>query len=58
MCSKRLEDNPSFEVVFVQRHANKVAHEMAKLACLVDCYNLFTSPPNSLLEIIMYDALS
>lgn len=57
-CIKSLEENPSFEVVFVQRRANKVAHEMAKLPCLVDCYNLFTSPPNSMLEIIMSDVLS
>lgn len=57
MCLKQLKENPTFSIVFVQRQANKVAHEMAKIPCLANCYNLFTSPPEVLLETILFEAL-
>ncbi|XP_074364363.1 uncharacterized protein LOC141705221 [Apium graveolens] len=54
-CLDWLTGNPSFVVSFVKRHVNKVAHELERCPCLVNCYNLFTSPPDLLLETLMFD---
>ena len=54
---KYLQEHPQFSIVFVQRQANKVAHEMAKYPCSVGSFLLFTSPPDMLLETLMNDVL-
>lgn len=49
---------PGFLVVFVQKLTNKVAHKLAMLPCLVNCYNLVMYPLNMLSNTITYDVLS
>lgn len=56
-CMNILRVYPTFSVAFVQRQANKVAHELAKYPCLPGCFQLLSSPPDMLLETIMLDAL-
>ena len=54
-CLEWLEEESSFVVSFVRRHVNKVAHELTRFPFLVNCYNLFTSPPDMLLKTLMFD---
>lgn len=53
-CRSILKSRDDFSVTFVRKQANKVAHEVARLPCLLNCYNSFTSPPSSLLETLSY----
>lgn len=39
----------------VKKQANRVAHILARIPCLLDCFNLFISPPHCVLEILLYD---
>lgn len=55
-CLNILEEYPNYSVTFVQRQANKVAHELEKYPCLIGCLHSFSSPPDMLLESVMYDA--
>lgn len=54
-CKGLLKSHPGFVVFYVRRQANKVAHEIARHPCIVNCSNVFTSPPDHLLETIMKD---
>lgn len=42
-------------VQFVRKSANRVAHSLARYPCLVHCHVLFSSPPDCVVETIMYD---
>lgn len=55
-CHSLLCSRPDLSVSFVKRQSNKLAHEMACIPCLLHCHNLFTSPPASLVETILYDS--
>ena len=46
---------PGLSVIFAKRQANKAAHLMAWIPCLLDCQSVYTSPPSMLLETLMYD---
>ncbi|XP_074356538.1 uncharacterized protein LOC141696278 [Apium graveolens] len=56
-CKLHLESLQSCSVVFIRKVANKVAHEVARIPCLVNSHNLFTSPPTWLLEALSSDLL-
>lgn len=57
-CLFWLDKNPHFVVKFIRRQANKVAHLLANCPCLVDCYNVYTSPPAVALETVLFDSSS
>lgn len=54
-CRTLLNSSTGLSISFVKRQANKVAHEVAKLPCSLNCPNIFTSPPLVLMEAILYD---
>lgn len=55
-CRYLLGRRSNLSVVFVRNQANKVAHKMARLPCLLNSYNTVMSPPSFLLETISFDA--
>lgn len=57
-CKAMLEVLSKISVIHICKHSNKVAHGLARLPCLVNSFNVFTSPPSYLLETILYDASS
>lgn len=56
MCRERVASNASLSLSFVKRQANKAAHNMARIPCLLNCQNFFSSPPQILLETLLYDS--
>ncbi|XP_074355893.1 uncharacterized protein LOC141695553 [Apium graveolens] len=56
-CRSLLGELVNVSVRFVRRQANKVAHLMARVPCSLNCHNMFSSPPHSVLESIVSDAL-
>lgn len=54
-CKMLLRSLDRTYVCFVRKLANKVAHEIAKIPCLVNHHNVFTSPPACVLETLLFD---
>ena len=55
-CKIILLDLPEVTVKHVRKQANKVAHGIARLPCVINCCNVFTSPPDHLVEACLFDA--
>lgn len=55
-CKILLNELTSTSIHFVRNQANRVAHKIARLPCLVDCQNVFTSLPECLVETVFADA--
>lgn len=55
-CNDILLSRPGMSVSFAKRQANRVAHLMARIPCLLDSQSIIVSPPSVLLETLMYDA--
>ena len=55
-CRSILKSRPCFSVYFAKRQANKAAHLMAKLPCLLESQSFFMSPPDVLVETLLYDS--
>lgn len=56
-CQHIISRRVGFSVVHVRKQANKVAHQMAKIPCELNSFFVMSSPPLSLLETILSDAL-
>ena len=54
-CRAKLRQRADFILHNIKKQANKVAHYMARIPCLVGCYNIFTSPPQDVLESLYSD---
>lgn len=54
-CRAYIQSNQGWTITFAERQANKATHLMAKILCLHECQSIFTSPPNLLLETLLYD---
>lgn len=54
-CRILLDDLPDFSISFVKKQANKVAHTLARVPCETNCFREFLSPPQIVLENLMYD---
>ncbi|XP_074356116.1 uncharacterized protein LOC141695803 [Apium graveolens] len=52
-CRTIMQSRAGFSISFIKRQANKVAHEMAKIPCLLNCQNLVTTPPSSVQEMLL-----
>lgn len=57
-CRIDLDSLHDTSVSFVRKHTNKVDHELVRIPCSVNCFNVLMSPPMLLLETIMYDISS
>lgn len=55
-CRVVLSSRNNLNVVHVKKLANKAAHVMARLPCSLNSYNVYESPPLSVLETIVYDS--
>lgn len=55
-CKEVLSNRLDLAVSFVKRQANKAAHLLAREPCVVDCFNIYQSPPSILLETLLYDS--
>lgn len=47
-CRVIRSSSPGVSISYVKKQANKVAHMLAKVPCMVNCSNVFWSPPLSL----------
>lgn len=56
-CISILKSRSDFSLSYVNRHANKVSHLLARVCCLVDDSITFLSPPVIVLETLMYDSI-
>lgn len=54
-CRAIIQSGIGLSITFAKRQANKAAHLMARLPCLLDCQSIYTSPPSMLLETLLYD---
>lgn len=54
-CRVRLGSRVDFSLCHVKKQKNQLAHLMARVQCLVNCYNVFLSPPELLLETLSSD---
>lgn len=54
-CKILLHSLPGVCVRHIRKHANTVAHSLARIPCLLNCFIMFTSPPTDLVEIIVSD---
>lgn len=54
-CRTILRSRPGFSISFAKSQANKAAHLMAMLPCLLESQNFYVSPPMELVETLMYD---
>lgn len=54
-CKLQLQHLTEARIHFTRKQANRVAHEIARIPCLANCQNLFTSPPTCLLETLLFD---
>ena len=57
-CRLKLQDRGDISIKYVRKNANMAAHLMARIPCLVNCYNVMLSPPLHMLETLMYDSVS
>ncbi|XP_074322704.1 uncharacterized protein LOC141659679 [Apium graveolens] len=57
-CFKIMQERKDLVVRHVKKHANRVAHNLARIPDLVGSYNLFISPPHYVLEILLSDITS
>lgn len=51
-CKEKFRQRANFSICHVKKQANRAAHLMAKVPCLLDSFNCFLSPPNLLLEML------
>lgn len=54
-CKHELNSMPTVDVRFVCKNANRVAHEIARIPCLANCYNFYMSPHMCVSEAFMFD---
>lgn len=54
-CRARLSNRADISLCHVKKQKNQVAHLMARVTCLVNCYNVFLSPPEMFLETLSSD---
>lgn len=56
-CRVILDGRADLSVHFVRKHANKVAHKLARLPCALNGSYVISSPPTHVLETLMSDSL-
>lgn len=54
-CKKKIRHRSDISICHVKKQVNRVAHLLARIESQVDCYNVFQSPPNVLLETLYSD---
>ncbi|XP_074324401.1 uncharacterized protein LOC141661315 [Apium graveolens] len=54
-CRSMLQHLPLVSINYVRKQANRVAHSLARITCSVNCFTVFSSPPNHLVETILND---
>lgn len=54
-CKDLISSSNKVLVEFVKKQANKVAHKIVKILCMLNGFSDFTSPPSCLLKTILSD---
>ena len=55
-CRNMCNDLVKTSIHFVRNQANRAAHMIARIPCLVNCHNAFPSLPDCLVETILFDS--
>lgn len=53
ICRATLQSIPGVSLRFVRNQVNREARELARISCLVNCFNFFMSHPIQLLETFL-----
>ncbi|XP_074352876.1 uncharacterized protein LOC141692031 [Apium graveolens] len=56
-CKVLLSSLPLTSIAYIRKNANKIAHQAARIPCLVNFCISYTSPPTCLLEALSIDVL-
>ena len=56
-CQEEIRSSSRISVSHVKKQANKVAHNLARIPCELNCFTLFSSPPSCLLETLLSEVL-
>ncbi|KAL8105033.1 hypothetical protein AgCh_028992 [Apium graveolens] len=54
-CNVMPEQSYNVKISHIRKHANRVAHGLARIPCTVNCFNVFSSPPDHLVETVLSD---
>lgn len=54
-CKVLLQALPDVSVKHIRKHANKVAHSLVRIPCLLNCFIVFSSSSTHLVETILSD---
>lgn len=54
-CRMLVNAIPGFSINHVRKQGNKVAHRLARIPCVTNCFHVFTSPPSYMLETLLND---
>lgn len=54
-CRMKIRSREDLSLYHVKRQANIAAFMLARAPCLLNCFNVFVSPPNMLLETLLAD---
>lgn len=54
-CRSMLQQLPLVSINHVRKQANRMAHSLAKITCSLNCFIVFSSPPNHLVETLLND---
>lgn len=57
-CRSLLNSRVGVSLGFTKKHANRVAHLLARLPCMLNSFIEYSSPPSCVLETLMSDVLS
>lgn len=51
-CNRLLQALPAVSVNHIRKQANKVAHSLARIPCLLNCFIAFSFPPTHVVETL------
>lgn len=54
-CKVMPEQSYNVKISHIRKHANRVAHGLARISCTVNYFIVFSSPPDHLVETVLSD---
>lgn len=58
VCRMKMVSRSDLSVSHIKKQTNRAAHLLARVPCLIDCFNVFESPPKLFLETLLSENCS